>query len=262
MAIRTAVLSCIHGNLEALEAVLEDAAKQAVERTVCLGDMVGFGADPAACVERVISSCEWCLEGDFEERLLMARGNKLKNFNPAARNHMRWNAKQLAPGVFPGARRTGMLNTWAWLASLTPRRVEESALFVHGTPDDPLHEWLNISEATGIGPKGLQKQLKHVDGVCMHGHTHQPCVIMESGECMWPPSADWEYVLEPGKKVLINVGSVGQPRDEDPRACYAIIEDGSVRIRRVEYDIQRAAGKIRAEKSLDPRFAERLFIGR
>ena len=239
---RYAILSDIHGNLEALDAVLADAAPHA-DAVLCLGDIVGYGADPVACIERVSERAHAVVAGNHEHGV--AGLLDLGWFNPRARAAAEWTRRRLDDD-----HRT-------WLASRPLVLEIDDATLVHASPAKPA-EWDYLVSAED----GYEVFSAFATRVCFVGHSHCPGVwsVGSSGPGHDPGGADVE--LERGRRYLINVGSVGQPRDRDPRAAYALwdVDDHRVAIRRVPYDLATARRKILAAGLPRP-LAERLLIG-
>ena len=243
---RYLILSDVHGNLEALEAVL--AAGRGWSKVLVLGDLVGYGADPNAVVERVRAL----------PIAAMVRGNHDKvatglaavdSFNPVARHAINWTMRVLTPG------------SRAWLTALPegPTPLNDQVEICHGAPHDEdfyVFDELDAQRASA----GLSRQ------VCLFGHTHVACVFRIGNG---PPQAripgDDAYAFEYGtvEKALVNCGAVGQPRDGDPRAAYGILDTSTrtVTLMRIAYDIQLAQSKILAA-GLPASLANRLAVGR
>jgi diadenosine tetraphosphatase ApaH/serine/threonine PP2A family protein phosphatase len=240
--VRYAVLSDVHANLEALEAVLTDAAPRA-DGVLCLGDVVGYGADPEACVELLATRGQVLVAGNHEHGV--AGLLDLDWFNPWARTAAEWTRERL-----DDAHR-------AWLGALPLTAEVGDATLVHASPDRP-DEWEYLMSAEdGFAVFGA-----FATRLCFVGHSHLPGVwsLGSSGPAFEPGSV--EIALEAGRRYLVNVGSVGQPRDRDPRAAYALwdLDRGVVAIRRVAYDVGAALAKILASGL--PRFlADRLALG-
>jgi diadenosine tetraphosphatase ApaH/serine/threonine PP2A family protein phosphatase len=223
---RYAVLSDIHGNLEALRAVLADCQREADE-ILCLGDVVGYGADPLACVELTADRATAIVAGNHEHGV--AGRLPLRWFNPAARAAVEWTAEQLDE------------DHRAWLGAL-PLIVEMGeATLVHASPARP-DEWdylVTAEDGFAVFP-AFTTRLAFV------GHSHQPGFwsLGSSGPTWRAGGAD--VALENGRRYLLNVGSVGQPRDRDPRACYVVWNPDArlITFRRIAYDIAAARRKI------------------
>ncbi|MFG0263713.1 MAG: metallophosphoesterase family protein [Rhodopirellula sp. JB055] len=250
---RTAILSDIHGNLSALEAVLADVESQKVDRIVCLGDVVGYGPEPCACLDTVMGF-DFCVLGNHDSSSLFDP----EGFNVAAEQAIFWTRSQLeATGDDPGASRKRI----EYLCAL-PRTVREDHwLFVHGSPRGPTNEYVFPEDAQNT--KKMEKLFSLVPRVCFQGHTHVPGVFTMEQRFVRPADTGTGYSLaDPNAKLMINVGSVGQPRDGDPRSCYAIVEPDLVMFRRVEYDIERTVQAIEKEAELDNFLGYRLREGR
>ena len=223
---RYAVLSDIHANLEALEAVLADAAPR-TDALLCLGDLVGYGADPVACIEIVGARAQTLVSGNHEQAV--AGLINLDWFNGHARAAAEWTRARLDD------------DHRAYLASLSLVAQVGDATLVHASPDRP-DEWEYLLTAQD----GFDAFSAFTTRLCFVGHSHLAGAwsLGSSGPEHRPGAVDIE--LERGRRYLVNVGSVGQPRDRDPRASYAIwdVERGTIATRRVVYDIGRARDKI------------------
>ena len=250
---RTAVISDIHANLEALQAVLDQIDTQNVDRIICLGDILGYGPSPVQCVDLVAERCEWSLMGNHDFGVLY----EPTNFNVAAEQAAYWSREQ-----FELESDNGMsAKRWEFLSRLRVRVLEEDFLYVHGTPRRPINEYLFPEDALN-SPVKMQQIFELVDKYALVGHTHVPGVFTDEPDFYPPDDLDGVYKLEGEDKAIINPGSVGQPRDLDPRASYIIIEDDCVRFFRLEYDIDAVASKIRATPQLLDWLGERLYEGR
>jgi diadenosine tetraphosphatase ApaH/serine/threonine PP2A family protein phosphatase len=245
-----AILSDIHGNLEALRAVLADIAHHGAEVIYCLGDVVGYGPDPRACLD-LARTWPVVLLGNHDHGISAGPDD----FNVEAARALLWTAGQLQqPVPSPQAAEERL----AFLASLPFQHCEGDFFFVHASPRDPLFEYI-FPEDTFDRNK-MQALFSCVDRYCFQGHTHVPGVFSEALTFRDPPQLGYEYRLGQ-EKVMVNVGSVGQPRDGDWRACYVLLEDDWIFFRRVEYDVQATVAKIRAIVDLPPRLADRLLRG-
>lgn len=244
---RCAVISDIHGNYEALVAVLSDIRQRGIGDIYCLGDVVGYGADPAKCLKEVSNITDQTVAGNHDHGAVGLLD--LSGFNLNARKAVEWTGKQLGSSEKDKLKRLPL--------QINPDHRGKEFLMVHSTPCRP-DEWryiLSLDEAEYQFEKFPEK-------ICFIGHSHQP-IFWECdrrGKCS---VAGREYAhLEDDKRYIINTGSVGQPRDGDPRASYAIFdaEVMEVSIRRVEYDIRLAQEKI-INAGLPSRLAERLSTG-
>lgn len=248
---KRALISDIHSNLEALQAVLEDIDQQHVDEIFCLGDVVGYGPNPRECIDQVMS-CKVCLLGNHDQGALFDP----EGFNTGAERAIFWTRAQLencGGKVADGHRR------WDFLGEL-PRNFQEGPLlFVHGSARNPLNEYVFPEDI--YNRRKMEKIFALIERYAFQGHTHVPGVFTEDFRFLSPEEVNFEYRLGPGK-TMINVGSVGQPRDGDPRACYAILEDELVRFRRVPYPLEKTIEKIYQIPDLDNFLGDRLRDGR
>ena len=218
---RRAIISDIHSNLLALEAVLADIQQQNVDGVVCLGDVCGYGPEPIECVEKVRSVAQWTLMGNHDEALFV----EPKDFGKNARLAIEWQKRVLEPKLDSTQVDE---ERWYWLQNLSPRRAENNVLFVHASPREPLYEYV-LKEDFNAGGQGPSEKAVDIfsamEWLCFCGHTHRPGVVAEDYEWFRPEELNnYMYVLKPGCKTLINVGSVGQPRDGITWACYCIFD--------------------------------------
>ena len=250
---RYAVLSDIHSNLEALTAVLDSLASKHIDRYLCLGDVVGYGADPAACLAR-LQACGAVIVGGNHDLACIGKLD-LEWFNEAAKAAVVWTRDQLSVTDLDDLRRFPLTAT------------EGPFTLVHGTLRHPERFEYLVDVAQAVDTMAACRTL-----MCLLGHTHLPClieydrrrrrllrVLTRPGELA---EADFQDDVE-ALRYLVNPGSVGQPRDGDPRASLAIIDDQQrrVSIHRVPYDVDTAARKIRAA-GLPEFLADRLAGGR
>jgi predicted phosphodiesterase len=245
-----AIISDIHSNWEAMQAVLDDVAKHEVEEVYCLGDIVGYGPNPRECLQSVMK-CPVVLLGNHDHAVLFDP----MNFNPAAERATYWTRSQLEA---PIPTRQAADERWAFLGDRPKKHQEDGLLFVHGSARNPLNEYVFPEDI--YHPAKLNALFALVDGYCFQGHTHLPGIFTESMEFYAPEEVDYEFKLD-GRKILCNVGSVGQPRDGDWRACYVLFDGQTIYYRRVEYDVDATVQKIRDVPELDDFLGERLFNG-
>ena len=241
---RVAIVSDIHGNRHAFEAVLDAIEASECEEMWCLGDLVGYGAEPDACVELARRHAAICLAGNHD---LGVRGDlPLEQFSRGAALAARWTQATIAP------------ETREYLDSLEPMNVDEQVGMYHASPRDPIWEYVLSSLQADLC---LDAQSHRI---CLVGHSHVALSFSrEPGEPATGQTraADEELDLDSGEW-LINPGSVGQPRDGDPRAAWLELDlDGlTAGYRRTDYDIEGAAAAIRAARLPDS-LAERLLYG-
>jgi len=246
-----AVISDIHGNIEALDAVWADIAARGIDKIFCLGDVVGYGPDPEACLDRVMQ-CDFTVMGNHDHAVFM----EPIGFNTPAENAVFWTRQRLSAVPDDQTRR----RRWEFMAGMPEYHETNSVLFVHGSPQRPMHDYLFPDEAE-LNMTHLMEVFDLLRHVCFVGHTHLPGVFTETFEFLTPAQVGDTYAIT-DRKCVINVGSVGQPRDLDPRACYATIEGREVRWHRVPYDQKKTMEKILATKVLDEFLANRLAEGR
>jgi diadenosine tetraphosphatase ApaH/serine/threonine PP2A family protein phosphatase len=250
-----AIISDVHGNLEALQAVLDDIDRLGVTDVYCLGDVVGYGPDPRACLDRVMA-CRLVLLGNHDQGAMFDPAF----FSPAAERAIFWTRDQLeaAPEDLPTRERR-----WEFLAERPRRHREDGFLFVHGSARNPLNEYVFPEDVCDL--RKMERIFALVERYCFQGHTHVPGVFTErpggAYEFRSPEEIGYTHRLN-GRKTLCNVGSVGQPRDGDWRACYALLDDDTITYRRVEYDVEATVRKIHAVPDLDRGLGDRLFVGR
>lgn len=242
---RYAVLSDVHANLEALEAVLVDVDTRRPDAVICLGDFVGYGPDPVACVERLRGGLAAAVVGNHD--LAALDRMDIEVFNPYARAAVLWTRERLTDGVR------------AYLGEL-PRQVRRPAfLAVHGSPRDPTDEYLFDVSGARASFESVEFRLGLV------GHTHVPGVFVDDGDRVTarPLTPDDVLELRATHRYIINVGSVGQPRDGDARAAYLWLDEGNARAQliRLAYPFERTQEKMRAA-GLPDVLAERLAVGR
>jgi diadenosine tetraphosphatase ApaH/serine/threonine PP2A family protein phosphatase len=240
--VRYAILSDVHANLEALRAVLADAAPRA-DGVLCLGDSVGYGADPGPCVELLAARARALVAGNHEHGV--AGLLDLDWFNPAARAAAEWTRERLDD------------DHRAWLGALPLVSEVEDATLVHASPAQP-EEWDYLVTADD----GWAAFPHFATRWCFVGHSHVAGAWSLGSAGPEHEARPQTVTAEAGRRYIVNVGSVGQPRDRDPRAAYAVwdTEAGRVEVRRVAYDVEAARRKILAAGL--PRFlADRLATG-
>ncbi len=239
---RYAVISDVHSNLEALEAVLEALSREGVNRLLCAGDMVGYGADPAACLGLVRREIHQAVLGNHDDAAIGQMD--LNWFNQPAASAVRWTREHL--GEPDREYLKGLPLVWK----------NEEVMMAHGSLYEPeeFHYLFDPTEAKASF--SLQET-----PVAFIGHTHVPGLFVQEGSRV-SFLRPVQIQLGPSLKYLVNVGSVGQPRDGDPRACFALYDTDSrtVEFRRVSYPIEKTQAKIRAA-GLPQLLAERLACG-
>jgi predicted phosphodiesterase len=253
--VRVAVISDLHSNREALEAVFSHIDGQDVEALYCLGDVVGYGPDPEFCVDLVRGHAELCLMGNHDDALFQ----DASDFNPHARQAIEYTAERMRPRWYSSSEKKAR---WKWLRNL-PHALERGRFsLVHGSPRDPVREYVLSTDGI-LNPVKLRAIFDSFESVAVAGHTHHPG--MHTEDLRFATLHGEQTVtmeLPEDGKAFINVGSVGQPRDGDSRACYAILEDHQVTWHRVAYDFRITQDKIRATGRLSELLARRLEMGK
>ena len=237
-----ALVSDIHANLEAFNACLAVIEKEKCDKIVCLGDIVGYGANPHECIE-LVQKHEMATIAGNHDFACIGKTN-INYFNTYAKEATLWTRKQTTEA------------DKEWLASLPLVDYHDNFTVVHGTLYSPeLFDYIQTTYDAYLSLQLLENQ------VCFLGHSHVPITFFQ-GE-MISYTLHPEISIEDGVKALINIGSIGQPRDDNPKASFAIYDTTAkkVRIMRVEYDIETAADKIRKAGLPEP-LAERLKFGR
>ena len=240
---RYGIFSDIHANLEALEAVLAELEEAHVDEILCLGDVVGYGPNPNECIALVKEKVAFCLAGNHD----VAPLGKLdvQYFNYVARKAIEWTAKELTS------------ESQAFLQSLPMTRAYETFFIVHSTPLEP-EKWgyiLSMGDAED-NFAGFTQQ------TCFVGHSHSAWCVEKSADGHHEGRENYPILLNDSARYLINVGSVGQPRDRNPAAALGIldVENKTYELRRVPYDIPATQRKI-LEAGLPELLAERLALG-
>jgi predicted phosphodiesterase len=226
---RVLIVSDIHSNIVALETVL--AAAGSYDALWCLGDTIGYGPAPNECIAAMIAHSTMAIGGNHD---LACLGKvDISDFNPDARRANVWNGEQLTA------------EHWAWLEGLPAERaIDERFVMAHGSPREPVWEYLLTPE------QALENFALFSSQVCLIGHSHVQLGfrLTPEGACTrWLPTSGDTLDLGVDDRFFINPGSVGQPRDQDPRAAYAVLDSdaGSIQFLRVEYDIARTQRQMR-----------------
>lgn len=252
---KVAIISDIHSNREALDAVLAHVESRGLDVVYCLGDIVGYGPEPEYCVDRVRGLAKVTLMGNHDEALF----RDASDFNPHARSAIDYTRHRMQPRWYSSSERR---QRWNWLRSLPLAHTEGRFLFVHGSPRDPVREYV-LSTDGFLNPDKLRQVFASFEGIAVGGHTHHPGVHDEELRFHGMNGSETAtFEFEDDAKYFVNVGSVGQPRDSDNRACYAVLEDRSVTWFRVPYDFQETARKILETGQLSEVLARRLALGK
>lgn len=249
---RYAIISDLHSNTEAVTAVLEDIRQQGIEDIVCLGDVVGYGPEPRQVMELTMKAVRVSLMGNHDEAVLKGA----QNFNAWAREAIDWTREEILTKDGQDQVR------WDYLQAMPLSFQTNGLYFVHGSPRQPTIEYILREDIyNGLYDK-FDEIFASFEKILFVGHSHTPCVINEDLEYVTPAEIDhgFSYTLDK-KKLIVNVGSVGQPRDNDTRACYAVIDKSAVTFRRVEYDVDSVVEKIKKVERLSDNLGLRLKKG-
>ena len=250
MGVRRALISDIHGNIEALQAVVEDIGSQDVSQIYCLGDIIGYGPNPCECLHLVMKRCDVTILGNHDQAALFDPDG----FNPVALQAVYWTRDQLEND----GRSVGF---WDFLGELPRTHSDGDCLFVHGSPREPTNEYVFPEDV--YNQRKMDALFDRIERYCFQGHTHIPGIFTAGRDFILPEEVDYEYDLT-DDKTMFNVGSVGQPRDNDPRACYVIVDDEQRKViyRRIEYPFDITAQKIYGIPTVDNMLGDRLKSGR
>lgn len=251
---KRAIISDIHGNFEALTAVLGRIGDLGIDEIVCLGDIIGYGPDPIRCLDTVMERCRLTILGNHDQAAIFDP----EGFNPVASKAIYWTREQLETDTSDMEKSDAR---WDFLGELPRRHDEGDFLFVHGSPRDPTNEY--VFPEVVYERELLDLLVSRFQQYCFQGHTHIPGVFLESGTFLMPEDRDCYFQLTE-QKCMINVGSVGQPRDGDSRSCFVVLDDDSrtVEFIRVEYDVETTRQKIHGIPELDNMLGDRLLSGR
>jgi predicted phosphodiesterase len=242
MKMKYAIISDIHANLEAFQVVLEDAQNQKVTHYACIGDVVGYNANPKECLDIVCKMNIPCVRGNHDE--YCSTDDPLEGFNPAAAEAVHWTRGQLSDGERK------------WLYDLKYTKIVANFTLVHATLDAP-ERWGYVFDKLAAAASFPYQNTQ----VCFFGHTHVPVAFMR--DTVVRGGTYSKFKIDPAKKYFINVGAVGQPRDNNPKAAYVVydMDEGTIELRRLEYDIAATQKKI-LDAGLPKRLAERLAFGK
>lgn len=256
-----AVLSDIHSNIEALTTVLDDIEKRNIKTIYCLGDVIGYGPNPTECLDLIIEKTKWCVLGNHDYAVFY----EPTNFNYGAEQASFWSREVLELEEQEKHRN----RRWSFLGNLPMRRTLKSTLgknsatidFVHASPRRPINEYI-FPDDVYTNPVKVRMLFEKIKHICFVGHTHMPGVFLDEPDFYLPAELGDKYPIIEDEKAIINIGSVGQPRDKDNRASYVYVNENEVHFVRLEYDFETTMKKIRAIEQLDDFHAERLQSGR
>jgi len=237
-----AIIADIHGNLDAFQVVLEDIRAQKADHIVCLGDVVGYNAQPKECLQIIREMNIPCVKGNHDE--YCSSNDHLDGFNPHAADAVHWTREQLSD------------EDKQWLRDLKYSRMAANFTMVHATLDAP-DRWGYVFDKLAAAASFPYQTTQ----MCFFGHTHVPVAFMR--DTVVRGGTYSKFKVDPAKKYFINVGAVGQPRDNNPKSAYVLydMDAATIELRRLDYDIESAQKKIR-QAGLPERLAERLAFGR
>lgn len=255
----TAIISDVHANLEALTAVLAEIDRRGIKKIVCLGDVVGYGPNPLECMDLVSQRAEWSLLGNHDFAIFF----EPYNFNTAAENAAFWSREQFENDKDQKRRN----RRFRYLGSMPTKMHNSRFIAYHGSPRKPINEYI-FPDDVYSAPQKMNAIFDRINKLCFVGHTHVPGVFVPDPDFYSPDELGGKFQI-PEERVLINVGSVGQPRDRNPKASFAILYPpeansplGWVEFIRLEYDIEKTVAKVKAIDELDNFLGARLLDGR
>lgn len=247
-----AIVSDIHGNLEAFTTVLAEIERRGIQHIVCLGDIVGYGPNPKECLDLVATRCRASLMGNHDFAVFY----EPFNFNQGAETACYWTRKCFEEDT-DIARRA---NRWKFLGNLPVRIRTNDFLAVHASPRRPINEYI-FPDDIYTNPSKFVSIFERFEKLCFVGHTHVPGVFLEGPDFYSPDELEFKFDRT-DEKAIINVGSVGQPRDRDPRSSFVIVSETAIEFVRLEYDVETTVKKVEAISELDNFLGSRLLDGR
>lgn len=250
---RYAVISDLHSNIEALSAVMDDISSKGIEDIICLGDVVGYGPSPAEALDLVMETCRICLMGNHDEALLKGA----HSFNQWARDAIDWTRDVLREGDPELVKKR-----FNYIENMGLKFQTNGLYFVHGSPRHPTIEYILREDIYNGAYDKFEEIFASFEKCLFVGHSHTPCVISEDLEYFTVKDLDYRFPYrDSAKKFIVNVGSVGQPRDNDNRACYVEINKNEIQFHRVEYDYKSTIQRIRNIERLSDKLGDRLGKG-
>ena len=247
-----AIISDLHSNVESLTNVFADIRSQGIEDIICLGDVVGYGPQPREVMDMTMRTVRVSLMGNHDEAVLKGA----KNFNAWAREAIDWTREEVQ--VKDGKEK----ERWAYLKRMPLSFQTNGLYFVHGSPRQPTIEYILREDIYNGAYDKFDEIFASFEKVLFVGHSHTPCIINEDLDYVTPAEIEHNFTYTRDKrKVIVNVGSVGQPRDNDTRACYVVVDENTITYRRVEYDVDSVVAKIKAVERLSDNLGLRLKKG-
>jgi diadenosine tetraphosphatase ApaH/serine/threonine PP2A family protein phosphatase len=247
-----AIVSDIHGNLEAFTTVLEEIDRRGIQNIVCLGDIIGYGPNPMECIDLVIERCRATIMGNHDFAVFY----EPYNFNAGAEQACFWTRKVFENDTDSPRR----ARRWKFLGNLPVRLRTAEFVAVHASPRRPINEYI-FPDDIYTNPGKFVSIFERFERLCFVGHTHVPGVFLEGPDFYSPDELDYKFELT-DEKAIINVGSVGQPRDRDPRSSFVVVTESYVEFVRLPYDVETTVKKVEAIPDLDNFLGTRLLDGR
>ena len=238
-----------------------DIEKHGIKTVYCLGDVVGYGPNPSECLDLIINRTKWCVLGNHDYAVFY----EPTNFNFGAEQASFWSREILESEKDEDSRN----RRWNFLGKLPMRRTLKYKIasnsvpidFVHASPRRPINEYIFPDDVYN-NPLKVRMLFERVKHICFVGHTHMPGVFLDEPDFYLPTELGETYPIIDDEKAIINIGSVGQPRDKDNRASYVFVKENNVHFVRLEYDYKATMKKIFAIDQLDNFHADRLQNGR
>jgi len=248
-----AIISDVHSNMAALKTVFEDIDRRGIKEVFCLVDIVGYGPEPRECIDLIIERNVISIMGNHDHAVFY----EPTNFNTGAERASYWTREALETEKDLEKRN----RRWSFLGRLPVRLQMGKILMVHGSPRRPVNEYIFPDDIYTNTVK-LSSIFERVDHLCFVGHTHVPGVFLDDPDFYSLEELDNVYTINEHERAIINVGSVGQPRDQDVRTSYVVVNEEKVEFVRLEYDIEDTVQKILKNSNLDRFEGERLREGR
>src|SRR2546423_8512712 len=247
-----AIVSEIHGNFEALGTVFSEIDKRGIEHVICLGDIVGYGPNPMECLDLVRTRCRAALMGNHDFAVFY----EPYNFNSGAESACFW-TRSVFENDTDVPRRA---DRWKFIGNLPVRVKTNEVVAVHASPRRPINEYI-FPDDIYTNPGKFVSIFERFDKLCFVGHTHVPGVFLEGPDFYSPDELDYRFELT-DEKAIVNVGSVGQPRDRDPRSSFVVVTESYVEFVRLPYDVETTVKKVEAVPGLGKFLGARAFGGR
>jgi len=247
-----AIVSDIHGNLEALTAVLAEIDKRQIQHIVCLGDIVGYGPNPMECLDLVSARCRAAIMGNHDFAVFY----EPFNFNSGAEQACYWTRRCFEEDPDPIRRAA----RWRFLGNLPVRIRTNDFVGVHASPRRPINEYI-FPDDIYTNPGKFVSLFERFERLCFVGHTHVPGVFLEGPDFYTPDELENKFPFT-DEKAIVNVGSVGQPRDRNPKSSFVVVTDTFVEFVRVAYDVETTVKKVEEIDELDDFLGARLLDGR